>query len=178
MFKYIFKPDEKQQEQIAEFFKRETKYFPNQVLMKYLACLFVGISMLFHFVPVQTMEEDAAFAIGVGLYFYCMGVVCYATKYSSYAEASNKQAVRVSVLLQYLPVEKEQLSIFRIRKILKPCIIATLVSLFFRVAIALGYYHDLTITDALIRPLCMIVLPVLLEGSSPWGFVIMGNKRI
>ena len=27
MFKYRFKPDEKQQEQIAEFFKRETKYF-------------------------------------------------------------------------------------------------------------------------------------------------------
>ena len=178
MFKYKFKMDEKQQEQIAEFYKREYKYFSNQDAVKYLGFLFIGLSMLFHFMPVQTLGKDFSFGFGFGMYFYCIGIICYATKYSSFAEALKKQTVRVTQLLRYLPVEKEQLIIFRIRKMLKPALIVTLVSLLVRVAIALGYYHELTIMDALIRPLCMIVLPVLLEMGCPWGFVIMGQKRV
>ncbi|MCR5252063.1 MAG: hypothetical protein K6E50_15820 [Lachnospiraceae bacterium] len=169
-----FKLDEKQQKIIAEFFKEETTYFPNHVLMKFLACFLVSLSMIMLIPPFAVWEGEKMLSV-FGFYFFWIGIACYGTKYASYAEPLTKISVRITSLLRYVPVEKDQLMLFRLCKILKPCVILTPVVLMFRIAISLGVFGSVQVWDLVLPPLFMIVLPVVFEFISPWGMNFGAN---
>ena len=170
-----FKADEKQQKILADFFKEETSYFPNHVLLTYLACLLVGISMILLTPPMAVWEGEKILSL-YSIFLYCFGMSAYSARYASYSEPLMKKQVSVTSLLRYVPVEKDQLMIFRIRKILKPCVILTLIVLLFRIAVSLGVYGSISFWDIVFPPLAMILLPVFFELVSPGGMFALSSS--
>ena len=159
----VYKADEVQQEKIREFFKKETTYFPNQVMLKFVACILVFVSFFLNIIPCLEYEKDEYVVVIMGFMLFAFGIFEYASKYSVFAEPLTKKVVSITELTRYLPVNTAQFTIFRIKKILKPCIIAAVVVIAFRLLISFVAHGTASILDVLLPVGFMIVWPVLVE---------------
>ena len=158
-----FKEDRSQQEKIAAFFKEETTYFPDHVLGKAAACILVGISSILLIIPFAEYENDMRMVIVCGFMLYAMGMFLYGTKYESYTEPLTKKVFRISGLTKYLPVSRTQLTIFRIKKILNPCVIVTAVVVGIRCLYSVAVSGGVSVWDFVLPAAFMIGLPVIVE---------------
>lgn len=158
-----FKEDKIQQEKIAAFFKEETTYFPNHVLNKAAACILVSISSILLIIPFAEYENDMRMVIVNGFMLYAMGMFFYGAKYASYTEPLTKKVFSIFRLTRYLPVSRTQLIIFRIKKVLKPCLIVTAVVVGIRCLFSVAVSGGVSIWDFLLPAAFMIGLPVIVE---------------
>ncbi|MBR3516816.1 MAG: hypothetical protein IKO10_10925 [Lachnospiraceae bacterium] len=158
----VFKPDEKQQQILEDFFLEETTYFPNHVLLKFLAYFLMSIGSILMLIPYGEIREDKS-VLGITAMLFVMGTYFYATQYATYTETLWNKVVQVKELVKYLPVERMQITIFRIRKVLKPCLIYTFVVLALKCGIYYGAYGNIGAIDLLIPVLGMVVYPVVIE---------------
>ena len=158
----VYKPDEKQQQILEEFFREETTYFPNHVLQKYIAYLLMSVGAMLMLIPYGEVKEDKSI-LGIMAMLFALGSFFYATQYATYTETLLKKVVPVKELVKYLPVERMQITIFRIRKVLKPCLIYSLVVIALKCAIYCGGYGNLSGPDILIPVTGMVVYPVVVE---------------
>ncbi len=157
-----FKIDMKQQKMINEFFKEETTYFPDHVLKKFAGILLSSISCLLLIVPVNAWGDDRIVML-YGFMLFAMGIYAYASKYASFSEPLTKHLERISELTRYLPVNRIQLTVFRIRKILKPCVICAAAVIFFRLLFTAFPGVSLSVWDIVLPVLLMVVWPALIE---------------
>ncbi len=160
----VFKPDEKQQQILEDFFREETTYFPNHVLLKFMAYFLMSIGSILMLIPYGEIREDKSI-LGITAVLFMMGTYFYATQYATYTETLQNKVVQVKELVKYLPVERMQITIFRIRKVLKPCLIYTFIVLALKCGIYYGAYGSIGAIDLLIPVLGMVVYPVVIELS-------------
>lgn len=158
----VFSIDVKQQEMLEEFFREESTYFPNHVMQKFVAYFLMSIGAVLMMIPYGEVREDKAI-LGITVMLYAMGSFFYATQYATYTETLLKKVVPVKELVRYLPVERMQITIFRIRKVLKPCLIYTVVVLALKCGISYAEYGNISGMDILIPVAGMVVYPVLVE---------------
>lgn len=158
-----FKIDKTQQKKIAAFFKEETSYFPNHVLLKFVSILLTAISFLLLIIPRNAWEPDEKMVRVYGFLLFAMGIFTYASKYAAFTEPLTKKTVSISALTRYLPVNRMQLTLFRIGKILKPCLICTVVVICLRIPIAFASNAAFSVWDVLLPVLLMILWPVAVE---------------
>ena len=159
----VFKEDKKQQERIAAFYKEETTYFPNHVLLNFVAGFMTFVSFFINIIP--CLEYDEGF-VRVDIYacmLFAIGIFTYASKYATFTEPLTKKVRNIVEVTRYLPVNRMQLTIFRIKKILKPCLITTALVIAIRLLISFGIHGTATIWDVLIPLLLMVIWPVLVE---------------
>jgi len=165
----MFKKDEKQQKQLEEFFYKEEKLNSNFSMVKVVGYLIATIGLFINVMPVIMMSgtddnrNSVAMLIIMGLYMHLMGIRFLSVLYSTFKEDRSKITLKAVTLFKYLPVDTDQVVIFRIRKIFKPCLVYTLIALFFRVLISVLAYHSIAAADIAIPVLGMLVLPVLYE---------------
>ena len=153
--------DEKQQKQIEAFFKEETTYFPDHMMNDYAYYILAACSLLLLLPPLRVWEGDKYLSI-MGPYLYVMGVALSTVRYSRFKEKLSGKILSVSQLLCYLPVERTQLVLFRIRRVLKRCVPYTAVVLLIRCGISLGVYRTLSVWD-FVQLGGMLLLSVLVE---------------
>ncbi len=158
-----FKTDKKQQERIAAFFKEETSYFPDHVLLKAAGIFLMAVSYMLLIIPVLETEADDRRIIIFGALMFAVGVYTYASKYASYTEPLTKKVMKVAALTKYLPVKRMQLTIFRIKKIVRPCVISAATVIVIRCILSYSLHGSLSLWDVILPLLLMILWPVLTE---------------
>ena len=159
----VFKEDKKQQERIAAFYKEETTYFPNHVLLNFVAGFMTFVSFFINIIP--CLDYGDGF-IKVDIYaclLFSIGISTYASKYAAFTEPLTKKVRNIVDVTKYLPVNRMQLTIFRIKKILKPCLITTALVIAIRLLISFGIHGTATVWDVLMPFLLMIIWPILIE---------------
>ena len=159
----VFKLDQKQQEKIEAFFKEEDTYFPDHVLSNTVAILLLIVATMITIMPCLSYEDGDMTISIYGFMMFALGIYLYSGKYVAFTEPLTRKVVSISDLTKYLPVNKKQFALFRIRKILKPCLIGTGITIVLRVIISLGFYGSIDILDFLLPFVLMIVWPVLIE---------------
>ena len=155
--------DKKQQERIAAFYKEETSYFPDHVLLKAGGIFLMAVSYMLLIIPALETEDDDRRIIIFGFLLFAMGVYTYASKYASYTEPLTKKVTRIAMLTKYLPVNRMQLTIFRIKKIAKPCVISAVLVIAIRCILSYTIHGSLSAWDVILPLLFMILWPVLTE---------------
>ncbi|MBR3524745.1 MAG: hypothetical protein IKO11_02765 [Lachnospiraceae bacterium] len=158
-----FKADTKQQQMIKEFFREETSYCPTHVLAKAAGIILTSISFILLIIPVLEWEEDMRMIIVYGFTLFAMGIFIYASKYATLNETLTKRVVKISELTKYIPVSRMQLTIFRIRKILKPCAICTAAVIALRCILSYTLHGSLSVWDLVLPVVFMICWPVVNE---------------
>ena len=158
----VFKPDTEQQQILEDFFREETTYFPNHVLQKYVAYLLMSVAAMGMLIPYEELKEDKGI-LGLMAVIFAYGTFFYGTMYAAYTESLLKKVVSVKELVKYLPVERMQITIFRIRKISKPCLIYTFAVIALKCAISYGAFGSISGMDILIPVAGMVVYPVVME---------------
>ena len=158
-----FKTDEKQQERIEAFFKEETTFFPNHVMLKFMAGFLVAVSSLLNIIPILEYDDGDIRVSFIGCMLFVMGINFYASKYANFTEPLTKKVMSMAELTKYLPVNRMQLIIFRIKKILKPCVITTIIVIAFRLLISFGTHGTATVWDVLMPLGLMVVWPIVIE---------------
>jgi len=158
-----FKQDQKQQERIAAFYKEETTYFPNHVMLNFVAVFLIVVSSLLNIIPCLEYEDGFIKVAFFGFVLFTQGIFIYASKYATFTEPLTKKMRQISELTRYLPVNRMQLTIFRIKKILKPCLIATALVVTVRLLISFGVHGSATVWDVLMPFGLMVAWPVLIE---------------
>ncbi|MCR4585606.1 MAG: hypothetical protein K5686_07770 [Lachnospiraceae bacterium] len=158
-----FKEDKKQQERLKKFYKEETTYFPNHVLLNFCAVFLTVISFLINIIPCLEYGDGYIKIALYGCLLYSIGISTYASKYAAFTEPLTKKLRNIVELTKYLPVNRMQLTIYRIKKILKPCLITTALVIALRLLISFGVHGTATVWDVLIPFGLMIVWPVLIE---------------
>ncbi len=158
-----FKEDKKQQERLAAFYKEETTYFPNHVLLNFVAGFLIVVSFLLSIIPCLEYDDGYLKVAFYGCLLFAMGIFTYASKYATFTEPLTKKVRNIVELTKYLPVNRMQLTIYRIKKILKPCLITTAFVVAFRLLISFGVHGSATVWDVLMPVLLMILWPVAVE---------------
>lgn len=155
--------DEKQQKQIEAFFKEETTYFPDHVMSGYCYCYYIMLvcSCPLLLPPLRVWGGEKLLAV-FGPYLYVFGLSLSMVRYSKFSEKLSGKVVTIAQLMRYLPVERMQLTLFRIRKVLKRSVPYTVVLLLIRCGISLGVYRMVSGWD-LLHLGSLIILPVLVE---------------
>jgi len=156
----VFKEDPKQQEKLEEFYKNENIFFPDTVVLNFVAKLMITLAVLVNAGP--WLASDRYLEL-TGCMFFGVGMSIYSSKYAAFTEGHDKKKTNFADLTRYLPVNRMQLTIFRIKKVLKPCLILTALVVTIRLMISFGIWGSATIWDVLIPIGGMIVLPVLCE---------------
>ena len=156
-----FKIDDRQQKMIEAFFKDELSRDQNAPLLKYVCCLFVGISMFLILVPFLTWENDGTYLSVFGFIIFAGGLSINTSKYKTRAVSDTNRYIRFSAVLQYLPVDMLQLVIFRIRKSIKPCVICMSISIVFRCLVSYGAYGIISVWDIVLPLIAMIITPII-----------------
>ena len=111
----VFKEDKKQQERLAAFYKEETTYFPNHVLLNFVAGFMTFVSFFINIIP--CLDYGDGF-IKVDIYaclLFSIGISTYASKYAAFTEPLTKKVRNIVDVTKYLPVNRMQLTIFRIK---------------------------------------------------------------
>ena len=160
----VFKTDERQQKMIGEFFKEELSYDQNAPLLKYVACLLIGISMMLLLVPFRAWENDGAQLSLIGYVMVAGGFGINNSKYKTRVINNTNKYVSFRQILRYLPVDPVQLVIFRIRKTIKPCAICMLISMVFRCLVSYAAYGQLSVWDIILPLGATVLIPLLSEG--------------
>ena len=158
-----FKEDKKQQEKLEAFFREETTYFPDHVLLNFVAGFLTFVSFLLTVIPCLEYDDGYLKIAIYGCVLFAIGMFTYASKYASFTEPLTKKVMNIAELTKYLPVSRWQLTIFRIKKILKPCIITTVVVITIRLLISFGVHGTATVWDVLLPLLLMVVWPAFTE---------------
>ncbi|MCR4947207.1 MAG: hypothetical protein K5929_09735 [Lachnospiraceae bacterium] len=158
-----FKEDRKQQDRIAAFYKEETTYFPNHVLLNFVAIFLIVVSSMLNIIPCLEYEDGFIKVAIYGCILFAQGIFIYASKYATFTEPLTKKMTSIAKLTKYLPVNRMQLTIFRIKKILKPCLISTAIVVTIRLLISFGVHGSATVWDVLMPLGLMVVWPVLIE---------------
>ena len=164
----MMKSDKRQQELLTHFFAEETTWFPDHVGLRLITCIFVGISLIFLVLPffsISISEDRTILFIAFGL--YNLGIVFYGNQFSVYTENSNpvsrqNQSKYLYDILRYLPVDRREFKLFRLKKTGKPCLYLTIVILILRALLSLYAYHTISIPDFFLLPCVTLIMPLLI----------------
>jgi hypothetical protein len=159
----MIKFDQRQQAALERFFKEETTWSPWHVVTNAVLCILVGLSLPLLVFPARSMEGKRDFlSIALILGLYNMGVTFYASKFSQYKDELTRQYALYD-LLKYLPVTREQLALFRVRRIWRICLPLTVAVIVLRNVFSFAFYHGISVYDFIIPLAGMLLLPVLLN---------------
>lgn len=160
--------DEKQQQAFDLFFKEETTWFPEYVVMKFISLLLAGISFILIIFPYASQKGESLYTILLPYIIYAIGIFCYQSRFSTYygKKEIGSEAKSLSGILRYLPVNREQLFLFKLRKAGRLCLILTLLAMLLKTIFSIAFYHTFSIYDMLF-PICFnLLLPVILMRIS------------
>lgn len=164
----MIKSDKRQQELLTRFFAEETTWFPNHVLLHLTTCIFVGISLVMLILPFFSIsiKEDRTFLF-TAFCLYNLGIAFYGNKFSIYTESSNpvsrqNQSKYLYDILRYLPVDRREFKLFRLKKTGKPCLYLTIGILILRTLLSLYAYHTISIPDFFLLPCVTLIMPLLI----------------
>jgi hypothetical protein len=158
----MIKFDQRQQTVLERFFKEETTWFPEHVTANFVMCLMVGISMILLVFPTRAMDgrDDIMCMVLVPLMIYNLGVQIFVSKFEGYRDETN-QGRSMFELLRYLPVQREQLCLFCVRKMWRICLPLTLVTIVLRNVFSIRFYHTMSLYDFIIPLVGMLLAPLL-----------------
>ncbi|MCR4640962.1 MAG: hypothetical protein K5697_02890, partial [Lachnospiraceae bacterium] len=114
-------------------------------------------------IPFLEWGADMQMIIVFGFVLFAMGIFIYASKYAVLNETLTKRVVKIPDLTRYLPVNRMQLTIFRIRMILKPCAICTALVIALRCILSYALHGSLSVWDFVFPLVFMICWPVVNE---------------
>ena len=118
---------------------------------------------MLNIIPCLEYDDGDMMVSLYGVLLFALGIYTYASKYAAFTEPLTKKVVSIAELTKYLPVNRMQLTIFRIKKIFKPCFITTVVVIAFRLLISFGTHGSAMLMDVLIPLGGMLVWPGLIE---------------
>ena len=155
----MFKIDWDQQGILDKFFKEEISWFANNVLDKFIAAFFIGVSLILLCFPYEALKGESKSVIITMNSFYLYGIFFIQNKYATYTE-TGKTRKTIYELVKYLPVTKVQLCFFRIRKIFKVCLGVTLFVVAVKVVTSMALYGSFSVFDVIIPVLMQLILPI------------------
>ncbi|MBR1741042.1 MAG: hypothetical protein IJ733_04060, partial [Lachnospiraceae bacterium] len=126
-------------------------------------------------------EDKTVLFTAFGL--YNLGIAFYGNKFSIYTE-NNSQISRQSQskylydILRYLPVDRREFELFRLKKTGKPCLYLTIGILMLRTLLSLYAYHTVSLPDLFLLPCITLIMPLLIIGISmliPWISIFTEN---
>lgn len=158
-----FKADKKQQDRLEAFFAREGIFYPDHEIQDVIAILMIIVSLIINIMPCLAYDNGDMTVSLFGFMMFALGVYFYAAKYAFLTEPLTRRAINITELTKYLPINRMQLTVFRIRKICKPCYVATVIVIVIRLLISFGVYGSATILDVLSPLGLMIAWPILIE---------------
>lgn len=164
----MIKSDKRQQELLTRFFAEETTWFPEHVGLNLITCIFVGISLIILVPPYSITIRDDRTILFTAFGLYNLGIAFYGNKFSVYPENSNpvsrqKQSKNLYDILRYLPVDRREFKLFRLKKIGKPCLYLTICILILRILLSLYAYHTISIPDFFLLPCITLIMPLLIN---------------
>lgn len=157
------KTDLKQQELIGKFYKEETTWCPEHVGYQLVSAICIGISLLLCVMPYQVWEfPDDNSVCFTWVMLYLLGVVYYMQKYTDYTEGRKTRSLYD--VLKYLPVSAEQMQIYIMRKIVRLCVILTIVVLCCQTVFTVAFMHTFSVINILLPVGVNLILPVMAVG--------------
>jgi hypothetical protein len=158
----MIKFDQRQQAALERFFKEETTWFPEHVTANFVMYILVGISLILLVFPTRAMDgrDDFMSMVVFPLMIYNLGVQVFASKFEGYKDETNQRRSMLE-LLKYLPVQREQLCLFCIRKMWRICLPLTLVAIVLRSVFSIGFYHRMSLLDFIIPLAGTLLAPIL-----------------
>ena len=160
----VFKIDKKQQRMIEEFFKEELALNQNAQVLKIMAGLIMGISMILLLAPFRAWESDGINCLSVmGFVMFAGGLSINSSKYRARNTDTSDGHVSYRMILRYIPVDVWQLVLFRLRRIIKPCVITMAVAIMFRCAVSYASYGALSVWDIVLPLGGLIIIPIASE---------------
>ena len=157
---YMIKADEKQQELLERFFKEETTWQAEHVGYAMIAWIFIGISIIFFLIPFQEWPIGKDRNIRLIMYgMELIGITYSIQKYRSFSETGKVR--QIYEILKTMPINYEQLTIFKLRKVFKTCLILTGITLFSQLLFALTCFHTVSLENILIPVISQLLIPMV-----------------
>lgn len=159
------------QKRLEAFFQEERIWYPNYFLFHLIAVILIAASLIIMIFPYHMWEKSDFFSTLFPMYLcYNFGILAYSTRYHSYNEnihipaGHNQTSQSLHLLFQYLPVDREEFRLFRLKKVGKLCLLLTGCTLLIRIPLSFFMFHLISIFDILIPIGLNLLFPLLMEN--------------